>query len=154
MNKQLADEVNYALENKIILCTGPSQRGRERLIQVTEQDQEIIPFKKIFFSTNDMSLMDVEFHGQKPVCEFIGNQETYLDCYNCMITTIQNVINDPDCKDDDIILFKHETLYINDMYLLRKSIEKILQGHNMVIRYFYKHGYYMTDGWFFKSFSS
>lgn len=35
---------------------------------------------------------------------------------------------------DDIILFKHESVFINDMHLFKKAIRKLLDGAGMVAR--------------------
>jgi hypothetical protein len=137
--------LDYALNNKIIYCTGPSLRKRQLLIETTEKDMAIIPFKKIFLSTNDPNLADVTFAGVTPVVEVIPERGHGLDCLNCIISSIRNVANDPECLDDDIILFKHETVYINDMYLFRKAVNKILEGNDLVMRYYAPDQFYMTD---------
>ena len=40
----------------------------------------------------------------------------------------------PKWKYDDIILFKHESVYLNDLGLIKKAMSKILEGYDMVAR--------------------
>jgi hypothetical protein len=143
-------EIDNAIKNRIILCTGPSLGRKQMLQENTEIDMRLIPFKKIFLSSNDPENSDLIFAGQKPVWQLIEKREKQLDCLNCIITTIRNAVNDPACTDGDIILFKHESLYINDIYLFRKAVGKILEGHDIVIRYWEPDAFYMTDAFFIK----
>ena len=127
-------DIDFVLKNKVILCTGPARNNRDLLVRSTEADMTWIPFKKIFVVTNDPKNMDVTFKGQVPSCQLIADEGKQLDCLNCLIFSIKNAVNDPDVKDDDIILFKHESVYINDMDLIKKAIGKILGGYGMVVR--------------------
>lgn len=126
--------VNHYLKNKIILCTGPSRGKYDMLKKHTEADLNVVPFKKIFLTTNDANIMSIDFFGRKPVTQLINDWGHQLDCLNCIITTLKNAVNDPEVDDDDIILFKHETLFINDLYLFKKSVSQILEGNDMVAR--------------------
>ena len=126
--------VEYYLKNKMILCTGPALWRYQQLKEMTEADLDLIPFKKIFLSTNDLANMEITFKGRKPVCEYIGDRYKTLDCLNCIITTMKNAANDPEVQDDDIILFKHESVFINDLGLIKKVIGKMLHGADMVVR--------------------
>ena len=47
-----------------------------------------------------------------------------LDCLNCILTSLKNVVADPEIDDDDIIVFKHETVFINDMNLVQVQFKK------------------------------
>ncbi|MBS0648526.1 MAG: hypothetical protein JSS10_04785 [Verrucomicrobia bacterium] len=134
----------------MILCTGPSLERKQMLKENTERDLRLIPFKKIFLSSNDPQNSDLIFAGKKPIWELIDERGKQIDCLNCILTTIKNAVNDPTCKDDDIILFKHESLYINDMHLVRKAVEKILEGYDIVVRYWSPDKFYMTDAFFIK----
>lgn len=127
-------DLENVLKNKIILCTGPSLNQYNLLKRTTEADMNVIPFKKIFLTTNDPRIMDITFNGKKPVCELIADRGKQLDCLNCIITTMKNAVNDPEVNDDDIILFKHETVYLSDMGLVKKAVSKILEGYDMVAR--------------------
>jgi len=142
--------IDDAIKNHIILCTGPSLGRKQMLQENTEKDMKQIPFKKIFLSSNDPQNNDILFAGEKPAWELLEERGKQLDCLNCIITTLKNVVNDPACSDDDIILFKHESLYINDIHLVRKAIGKILEGHDIVLRYWAPDGFYMTDAFFLK----
>lgn len=143
-------DIDDVLQNHMILCTGPSLGRKEMLKENTEKDMHLIPFKKIFLSSNDPQNSDLLFAGEKPVWELLEERGKQLDCLNCIITTIKNVVNDPTCTDEDIILFKHESLYINDIHLFRKAVGKILSGHDMVVRYWDPDGFYMTDAFLLK----
>lgn len=133
---EIEEKIDEAIRQKIILCTGPSFGNRELLIRMTERDMGRIPYKKIFLTTADVRNLDVEFCGKKPVCELIIQREKYVDCLNCYISTLRNAANDPECADDDIVIFKHESVVLNDWNLFRKAIGKIVQGKNLVIRHF------------------
>lgn len=152
-------KIDDVLQNKIILCTGPSFGRREMLKLNTERDMQLIPFKKIFLSTNDANNLDLIFRNQIPVSEFIEARNKQLDCLNCIISTINNVINDEECDDNDIIIFKHESVFVNDMNLVRQAIGKILDGYDMVVKYWIGFesipstslkDYYHTDSFYLK----
>lgn len=143
-------KIDHVLNNKIILCTGPSLRRGKLLKITTENDMKLIPFKKIFFSTNDPELQDITFHDKRPICQLIQERGHQLDCLNCMLTTIKNAVTNKEVDDDDIIIFKHETVFINDMNLVRNCIQKILDGASVVIRYSEKIDSCMTDVFFAK----
>lgn len=119
----------------MILCTGPSFGRKEMLKAITERDQKIIPFKKIFLATNDPANLDLTFSGKSPVTELLVQRGKQLDCLNCIIRTIRMAVNDPECLDDDIILFKHESVYISDMHLVNQAIGKIRAGYGCVAKY-------------------
>lgn len=119
--------------DNIILCTGPSYGRKQMLIDVTNKDLQLIPFKKIFVATNDNNNMNIAFNA-KTVCVFFVSRDKQLDCLNCIINSIKMAVNDPECLDDDIILFKHESVYISDMYLVTQAIKKINQGFDIVIK--------------------
>lgn len=145
--------VDHYLKEKIILCTGPALGRYNMLKQSTEADLNLIPFKKIFLTTNDRSIMDITFHGKKPThSELIPNRGKHLDCVNCIISTIKNAVNDPEVDDDDIILFKHESVFINDMQLIKKAINKIVhEGYDMIVRNMAQwSGITATDAFFIK----
>jgi hypothetical protein len=128
-------QLQETLQSKMILCTGPSFGRNEMLKTVTERDQGIIPFKKIFLATNDPANLDIMFGDKKPVVELLEQRGKQLDCINCIIRSIHNVVSDPECADDDIILFKHESVYISDMHLVQKAVGKIIDGYDCVIKY-------------------
>lgn len=134
MHAYAVTSLEDTIQNKIILCTGPSYGRKQLLIDVTTQDMQLIPFKKIFIATNDRNNMNISFMPVPTVCEFFISRDKQLDCLNCIINSIKMAVNDPACLDDDIILFKHESVYINDMYLIMGAISKILTGFDMVIK--------------------
>jgi hypothetical protein len=127
--------IESVLNHRIILCTGPSIGRIAMLKSTTEKDMSLIPFKKIFLSTNDPNNLKVSFNGKKPVIELLQQKDKQLDCLNCIISSIKNAVNDPDCQPDDIIIFKHESVYINDMHLVKQAIGKILAGYDAVFKY-------------------
>jgi hypothetical protein len=148
--------VEYFLKNKIILCTGPAYGKKQELIDSTLKDLKYISFKKVFVVTNDQSILDVQF--ECPCSSFyFAARGKQLDCLNSIIYSIIKVAADEQCLDDDIILFKHESVYINDMHLVVKAIEKILQGYDMVAKFWvgdnhitsaHFNNYYHTDSFF------
>lgn len=144
-------DVDKALENKMILCTGPSWNRFDQLKQVTESDMRLIPFKKVFVATNDPRIQNIEFFRQKPHLDMIPNKGHQIDCLNCIISSLKSACLDPEVLDDDIILFKHESVFINDLYLVKKSISKILEGYDMVDRVMSHLGFAKaTDAFFVK----
>ncbi len=130
--------VDYYLNNKIILCVGPALGRYKMLKKTTEKDLKLIPFKKIFITTNEPKIVGITFNKGKFIpsqCYLIPNRGKQVDCTNCIISTLRHAVNDPDVLDDDIILFKHESLYINDMELINQAVNKIVnEGFNMVTR--------------------
>jgi hypothetical protein len=153
------NNIESALNNQIILCTGPSF-GRAGLLKSnTEKDMELIPFKKIFLSTNDPNNLKITFKNKKPVGELIERKDKQLDCLNCIISSIKNAVNDSDSSPDDIIIFKHESVYISDMHLVKQAIGKILEGYDAVMKYWIGFGneppnqlkdYYHSDSFYMK----
>lgn len=148
-----------ALNHKMILCTGPSFGRFDMLKLNTEKDLRLIPFKKIFLATNDPNNQKVTFNGKKPICTLLPRKDKQLDCLNCIISSIKNAVNDPDSHPDDIIIFKHESVYISDMYLIQQAINKLESGYDAVFKYwigFEEHqtsglnDYYHSDSFFIK----
>jgi hypothetical protein len=140
-------KVEEALQNRIILCTGPALNRKAELKAMTENDLKQIPFKKIFLSTNDPDNIDVTFKGHAPIFGLLPCYGYQVDCINSIISSIRNVVNDPACQDEDIILFKEDSVFINDMGLVRKAIGKILEGYDAVTRF---SDLDMTDVFFIK----
>ncbi|MBA3603947.1 MAG: hypothetical protein H0W50_10000, partial [Parachlamydiaceae bacterium] len=130
----LDETVDYYLKNKIILCTGPAFSHFNLLQTSVEIEMNLIHYKKIFLSTNDSSVMNITFNGKQPVYQYLEIQGKQLDCTICILTTLKNAANDPEVNDDDIIIFKHETVYVNDMGLVKKAIRKLINSYDMVVR--------------------
>jgi hypothetical protein len=133
----LNPNVDYYLNNKIILCTGPSLGRYEMLKDNLESELRQIPYKKIFVRTNDSRILDIKFPGRKVDCKRIPNIEKYVDCWNCIISSLKDAVNDPEVCDDDIILFKHESVFLNDLGLFKRAINKLLSGSNMIVRTYF-----------------
>jgi hypothetical protein len=134
---ELAPEVDYYIKNKIILCTGPSLGRYQMLKDHIESEMRLIPYKKVFVRTNDDKILGINFSNLKPECKRIPCIEKYVDCWNCIIASLQDAVNDPEVCDDDIILFKHETVFLNDLSLFKRAIDKILSGADMIARIFF-----------------
>lgn len=128
--------VDEYLKSKMILCTGPALGRYDMLKKSTESDLSIVPFKKIYVVTNEPAIAGISFCGKKPdVCHLIPNRGKHVDCVNCIVHSMKYAVNDPDVLDDDIILFKHESVFINDLQLMKRAIQKIAhEGYNMVLR--------------------
>lgn len=133
-NNQISD-IEAALSHRMILCTGPSFGRAAMLKNTTEKDLALIPFKKIFLSTNDPKNLLLTFSGKKPVTELLEQKDKQIDCLNCIISSIKKAVNDPDCQMDDIIVFKHESVYISDMHLVKQAVGKILEGFDGVFKF-------------------
>jgi hypothetical protein len=143
-------QVEEALKKHIILCTGPAFDKKRALIENVEKDYGLIQFKKIFLETQDPHNIDVSFSFTKPVIRIFQNRGKQLDCLNAIIYSILDVCSDQNCHDDDIIIFKHESVIINDMYLVRKCIGKILDGYDMVIKLWLWGNYRHSDSFYLK----
>ncbi len=128
------EEVDKVIKNKIILCTGPSLNRRQTLIDTINQDLSLIPYKKIFIATQDPKNLDISFNDKKPIYKYYQERGKQLDCINCIINSIKLAIEDPEVYDDDIIIFKHESVYINDMHLVKKALVKLLTNYDLVTR--------------------
>jgi hypothetical protein len=44
------------------------------------------------------------------------------------------VVLDPEVLDDDIILFKHESVFLNDIGLFKRAINKMISGYDAIFR--------------------
>lgn len=144
-------DIHKALKNRMILCTGPGWKNGELLQKNTEADLKLIPFKKIFISANNPDILQIKWENVKSDCHLMPARGHQLDCLNCIIMTIQQAVNDPECADEDIIIFKHETVFANDMHLIQQAVKKIVEdGCDMVIRYWIPDRFYMTDVFFLK----
>jgi hypothetical protein len=128
--------VEEILQNRMILCTGSAYKNRNQLIRTAEFDAKQIPFKKIFASVDDPKNLDVKFRNAKSHLSLIPAIGTQFDGINCIIDSIKNAVNDPESLDDDIIVFRHESLFIYDMNLVRRAVGKFTQGYNVVARFF------------------
>ncbi len=134
--KEMDDpEVEATLKERMILCTGPSLNQYRALKTTTENDLKHIPFKKIFLSTNDPKNLHIDFNGRKPSVSLIPCQGHQLDCTNSIFDSLFQAANDPSCDNEDIILYKHESSFINDMYLVRQAVRKIKEGYAAVTRF-------------------
>lgn len=131
----LKEAVDDKIKNHMILCTGPSIRRRSQLKTITERDSQLIPFKKVFMTVNDPDIIGITLDNLNFDFHYIEEVGHHIDCMNCLITTMKRAIADPDCCDDDIIIFKHESVFISDMHLLRKAIGKLVEGYDMVAKF-------------------
>lgn len=130
-------KLSYVMKNKIILCTGPSFGKYQLLKDVVESELDLIPYKKIFVATNDPEILDIRFLHRKPVCQLIENRGHHTDCYKCIVETLTSAAKDPEVDDDDVIIFKHESVFLNDLGLLKRAVNKmLLTGCDMVCREF------------------
>ncbi|MCH9626746.1 MAG: hypothetical protein S4CHLAM2_03740 [Chlamydiales bacterium] len=145
-------KVEALLKERMILCTGPSLNQYVDLKAVTENDLKLIPFKKIFLSTNDPNNLQLDVNGNRPTANLIPCQGHQLDCTNSIFDSLYRAAHDPACEPDDIILYKHESSFINDLYLVKQAVKKISEGHEAVIRYipFPDGDLAMTNGFFIK----
>ena len=139
--------------NHLVLCTGPSFQRRQLLKMTTENDLRWVKFKQIFFSTNDLNLMNIDFSGQRPKSACIERLNHQLDCVNCILNSISRAANSSEVEGGDILLFKHESVFINDIDLVGKCIEKIQEGYDAVVRTD-DYGLDMTDVFFIKASSA
>lgn len=133
----LPSEVEFYLNHKIILCTGPSFGRFQMLKDTIESEMRLIPYKKIFIRTNDDKNMKISFSEVRLDCKKIPRIEKYVDCWNCMMTSLRDVANDPEISDDDIVLFKHESVFLNDLALFKRAIHKMLAGYDMIVRTYF-----------------
>ncbi len=131
----LKEAVDDKIKNHMILCTGPSIKRRSQLKTITERDSQLIPFKKVFMTVNDPDIIGIVLDNLKFDFRYIEEIGHHIDCMNCLITTMKRAIADPECCDDDIIIFKHESVFISDMHLLRKAIGKLVDGYDMVAKF-------------------
>lgn len=147
-----SDAIDEILKNRMILCTGSAFKNRAQLIRTSEFDAKQIPFKKIYAAVDDPNNLDVTFKNAKSHISLIPNLGSQYDGINCIIGSIKNAVNDPESLDDDIIIFRHETLFIYDMDLVKRSIAKFTEGYNVVARFFTngKQSFYVTGSFFLR----
>lgn len=141
------ETIDTIISKRIVLCTGPSLGRKEVLVEVTQRDLKLIPFKKIFIVTNDPKNLDITFGNTPTITKYFDEQGKQLDCLNCIIHSLKLAIQDKTIDDDDIILFKHESVYISDMYLIHKAIQKLQQGHEMVVKFWLGKGIQTSSGY-------
>ncbi len=160
--KEMDDpNVETAIKEQMILCTGPALNQYLDLKAATENDLKFIPFKKIFLSTNDPNNLQLDLNGIKPSINLIPCQGHQLDCTNSIFDSLYRAANDPSCAPNDIILYKHESSFINDMYLVKQAIKKIQEGYAAVTRFIFlsgdrldmSNGFFITVGAVRKAFS-
>ncbi len=130
----LNHNVDDILNKKVILCTGPAYGRKNMLIETINKDLTLVPYKKIFIATQDPNNMDLEIDNPKISCTLYEGKGKQLDCSNSIINSIKLAAKDPECQDDDIIVFKHESIYINDMNLIKRAINKMMEGYDMIVR--------------------
>ena len=144
------DKVNHAIQHRLILCTGTGWRRKDWVIATYRNDIRLLRFKKIFFATNDPDNRDLCFDQQKPVTQFFPHIVHQVDCINSILTCMQKAIQDPEILDDDIFLFKHESSFAKDLYLIQKTIGAIvLNGYDAVVQTI--RGHYYSGIFFIKA---
>ena len=127
------EKVNDAIQNKIILCTGPSPQDKELLIDTYRNDRKIFAFKRIFLSSVNPANRDIFFKERQSPVILLPDQGKQINCLNSIISTIQAAVNDPNSEDTDIILFKHETYFAKNLPLIQKAIGAlVINGYDLV----------------------
>jgi len=122
-----------------IFVYGPCWNNLHTLLNTIKNNFAICPnTKAIYIATNDSNVLEY-FHSvaiKNIICEkFADNQGHQTSCYNSIIYGMHMVIKHEENNDDnDIVIYSHEDVYINDIQLFNNSLKKLNQGYDIVCR--------------------
>jgi len=134
----------------------------DTLIKTIENNNKMLSNIKAFYiTTNDQNVLNYfdKLNCDKIKCKkFADNQGHQTSCFNAIISGMKMLIENDDDKgnDDDIVIFSHEDVYVNNIDLFNNSINKFKKGVDIVCRKYEgtKKGealdYYMNDGFLIK----
>ena len=122
----------------IIFVFGPCWNNLQTLINTINNNILIVPnFKCIYIATNDINVFNYfqELNNIKIKCyNFSDNEGHQTSCFRSVINGMHMVIDNDHDNDDDIVIFSHEDVYINDISLFNNSISKFKKGVDIVCR--------------------
>lgn len=144
----------------IIFVFGPCWNNLNVLNNTIKNNLDLFPnTKAIYISTNDTNVLNYFNALNDPIirCQkFADNQGHQTSCFNAIISGMKMVIDYDNDDDDDIVVFSHEDVFINDINLFNNSISKFNKGVDIVCRKYEgtKKGesldYYMNDAFLIK----
>jgi len=144
----------------IIFVFGPCWNNLNTLLNTIKNNLYFFPdTKAIYIATNDVNVLNY-FNNQSNnniICEkFSDNEGHQTSCFNSIIYGMKMVIKYDLNDSDDIVVYSHEDVYINDINLFNNSISKFNKDVDIVCRRYEgtKKGetmdYYMNDAFFIK----
>lgn len=143
-----------------IFVFGPCWNSLEILKYTINNNTSILQnIKSIYVATNDINVYNYfnELNNNKIKCiKFADNEGHQTACFNSIICGMKMVIEYEEDDDNDIVVFCHEDVYINDLSLFNNSVSKFNKGFDIVCRRYQasKLGdeldYYMNDAFFIK----
>jgi hypothetical protein len=144
----------------VIFVFGPCWNNLETLKNTIENNKRMISnIKKIYITTNDNNVLNYykNLNDENILCQkFADNQGHQTSCFNAIISGMKMVIDNEKDNDDDIVIFAHEDVYINDIRLFNNSLSKFNKGVDIVCRKYAgtqkgeSLDYYMNDAFFIK----
>jgi len=155
-----------------ICVIGPCWNNLQTLLNTINNNKTLVPtIKKFYIPTNDVNVHNYFCHLNDPTilsCHFDENQGHQTSCYNAIISGMKMIIeheyedrneNGAGASgkgDEDIVIFSHEDVYINDMRLFDNAVSKFKNGYEVVCRLYTGTAkgealdYYMNDAFFIK----
>jgi len=144
----------------IIFVFGPCWNNLHTLLKTIEININMVPnYKFIYIVTNDINVLKhfEENKSEKIKChKFSDNEGHQTSCFNAIISGMKMVIENDKDNDDDIVIFSHEDVFINDLSLFNNSLSKFKKGIDIVCRIYKgteigeKLDYYMNDAFFIR----
>jgi FkbM family methyltransferase len=143
-----------------IFVIGPCWNNLQTLLNTINNNKSLIPnIKQFYIPTNDINVHNYfcDLNDSTIVSHYFGENEGHqTSCFNAIISGMKMVIEHQDENEDDIVIFSHEDVYINDINLFNNAINKFQKGYDIVCRIYTgtKKGetldYYMNDGFYIR----
>lgn len=144
-----------------IFVIGPCWNNLTTLLHTINNNRNIVKnIKKFYIPTNDINVHKYFCNLNDPNIisyHFAENEGHQTSCYNAIISGMKMIIDLENDNEDDIVVFSHEDVYVNDLRLFEHAKNKIISGgYDIVCRIYTgtKKGesldYYMNDAFFIK----
>jgi hypothetical protein len=148
-----------------IFVIGPCWNNLQTLLNTIQNNKRLVPtIKKFYIPTNDINVHNYFCNLKNPdilSCHFEENKGHQTSCFNAIVSGMKMIIEHYSCDDscddsDDIVIFSHEDVYINDINLFNNAVSKFKQGYDIVCRLYTgtKKGepldYYMNDAFYIR----
>ena len=144
----------------IICVIGPCWNNLQTLLNTIYNNRTMLPqIKKFYITTNDDNNVRYfsELNDPSIICKkFADNEGHQTACFNSIISGMKMIIEHEDDNEDDVVIFSHEDVFINDLGLLRNALKMFQRGYDVVCRIymgtkkFETYDYYMNDAFLIK----
>jgi hypothetical protein len=143
-----------------ILVIGPCWNNLQTLLDTINNNASILPnIKRIYIPTNDANIHKFfcDLNNPRIISDyFYENQGHQTSCFNSIVYGMKMVIANEKDNEDEIVIFSHEDVFINNIDLFNNSVSKFNKGYDVVCRQYAgtKKGdsvdYYMNDAFLIK----